>query len=95
MSQVMKVVPWSNGELVVGSKAWWIYLVGKDEVARMEMLFTLAMLEPDVEEQLVIHREETLLDAFGIKQDTQRWLKDLKIKSLTELAVAFMARGLS
>ncbi|MCI0710027.1 MAG: hypothetical protein L0154_07675 [Chloroflexi bacterium] len=91
----MMVVPWADGKLVVGSKAWWVYLAGKDQVARMETLLTLAMLEPDVEERLVIHREQSLLDAFGIQQDTQRWLREVKIKNITELAVAFMTRSCS
>jgi hypothetical protein len=88
---VMDVLPWPSGRGFKGGDAWWSYVMSKDERRRLDNLMGLALLDEDVCDRLVHHRDESLLKAFGLSGETQAWLRSLPCTSLVELAQAIVA----
>lgn len=88
---VMDIAPWPRGRGFTGAKAWWDYVLSKDERRRLDSLMGLALLDEDICRRLVKQRETALLDSFGLSKETQTWLKGIRANSLTELAEAIVA----
>ncbi len=89
-SQVMDVSPWPNGYGFSGRTAWWDYVLSKDEQQRLDKLIGLALLDGDIQARLVKERDESLLAAFGLSDETRAWLHSIQATSLTELAEAIV-----
>jgi hypothetical protein len=90
-SLVMDVLPWPSGYGFSGADAWWQHTLSQNERDRLDDLLGLALLDKDVCEQLVAKRDASLLSAFGLSEDTQRWLTSIKASTLKELAQAVAA----
>ena len=90
-SVVMDVLPWPNGYGFSGADAWWQYTLSQSERDRLDDLMGLALLDKNVCEQLVVERAPSLLRAFGLSEDTQRWLTSIKANTLKEMAQAVLA----
>ena len=90
-SVVMDVLPWPNGYGFSGGDSWWDNTLNQSERERLDNLLGLALLDNKVCEQLVVKRDTSLLAAFGLSEDTQRWLSGIKANTLKEFARAVMA----
>lgn len=91
-SPVMDVQPWPNGKGFTGSNEWWDYVMTKDERARLDNLMGLALLDAQVCDRLLKDRDESLMKAFGLSNQTQAWLRALKVTSLVEMAQAIVSK---
>ncbi len=89
-SVVMDVLPWPNGYGFTGSDAWWDETSKQSERERIDNLLGLALLDNHVCEQLVVKRDSSLLEAFDLSEDTQRWLLGIKASTLKEFAQAVL-----
>jgi hypothetical protein len=89
-SIVMDVLPWPNGYGFSGGDAWWQHTLNQSERDRLDDLLGLALLDNKVCEQLVVKRDVSLLAAFNLSEDTQRWLKGIKANTLKEFAQAVL-----
>lgn len=92
---VMDVLPWPKGQGFTGADAWWDYVLTKDEEQRLDHLMGLALLDEAICKKLLIERDPALLKAFGISDDTQRWLRTIPATSLVEFAQAILRRQTS
>jgi hypothetical protein len=90
-SVVMDVLPWPNGYGFTGSDAWWENTFAQSERERIDSLLGLALLDNNVCEQLVVKRDSSLLEAFDLSEDTQRWLLGIKASTLKEFAQDVLA----
>lgn len=90
---VMDVQPWPNGKGFTGGNEWWDYVMTKDERARLDNLMGLALLDAHVCDRLLKDRDESLMKAFGLSNQTQAWLRALKVSSLVELAQAIVSKA--
>ncbi len=88
---VMDVLPWPRGRGFSGGKNWWQYVLSKEERRRLDNLMGIALLDEDVRDRLVKHRDRSLLDAFGICEETQSWLRSVQAGNLVELAQAIVS----
>ena len=88
---VMDVLPWPNGYGFTGGDVWWQHTLSQSERERLDDLLGLALLDKNVCEQLVVKRDPSLLGAFDLSEDTQRWLAGIKASTLKELAQAVLA----
>jgi hypothetical protein len=89
---VMDVSPWPQGHGFSGADTWWNYVLSKEERRRLDQLLGIALLDDEVRERLVEHRDRALFEAFGLSTETQTWLCSVQAASLTELAQAVVAR---
>lgn len=89
---VMDVSPWPHGRGFSGNNAWWDYVQSKDERRRLDNLIGTALVDGGVREKLLIERDGSLLDAFGLSEETQVWIRNLQAGSLDELAEAIISR---
>jgi hypothetical protein len=89
----MDVQPWPNGKGFMGGNEWWDYVMTKDERARLDNLMGLALLDAQVCDRLLKDRDESLMKAFGLSNQTQAWLRALKVTSLVELAQAIVSKA--
>jgi hypothetical protein len=87
---VMDVLPWPSGSGFRGGDAWWQHTLNQSERDRLDDLLGLALLDSHVCEQLVVHRDPSLMTAFGLSEDTQRWLTGIKASTLKDLAEAML-----
>ncbi len=83
---VMDILPWPDGYGFKGGDNWWQYTLSQSERDRMDDLLGLALLDKDICEQLVVKRDVSLLEAFGLSEDTQQWFLHIKATTLKELA---------
>ncbi len=90
-SPVMDVLPWPRGRGFTGAKAWWNYVLGKEERRRLDHLMGMALLDEGICNRLVKERDGSLLTAFGLSEETQAWLRTIKATSLVEFAQAIVA----
>ena len=88
---VMDVLPWPRGYGFAGGDVWWQHTLSQSERDRLDNLLGLALLDKNVCEQLVVERDPSLLDAFDLSKDTQRWLTNIKASTLKDLAKAVLA----
>ncbi len=90
---VMDVAPWPNGKGFTGGTEWWDYVLSKDELQRLDNLMGLALLDQQVCVRLLDERDESLMKAFGLSNQTQVWLRGIKATSLVELAQAIVTKA--
>ncbi len=88
---VMDVLPWPSGSGFRGGDTWWQYTLSQSERERLDNLLGLALLDSKVCEQLVVHRDPSLMAAFDLSEDTQRWLTGVQATTLKDLAEAVLA----
>ena len=88
---VMDVLPSAKGYGFSGGDAWWHYVLSHSERERLDNLIGLALLDTKICEQLVVKRDTALLSAFGLSEQTQTWLRDVKATTLKDLAQAIVA----
>jgi hypothetical protein len=91
-SLVMDVTPWPRGKGFSGGNAWWDHVLSKDEQQRLDNLMGVALLDGDFREKLLNQRDDSLLAAFNLTEETRTWLKSIQAKSLVELAQAIASR---
>lgn len=91
-SLVMDISPWPKGRGFSGSDAWWKHTLNQEERKRLDDLVGAALLDPDICERLVNKRDDSLLRAFGLSEETQGWLRGIKASSLVEFANAIVTR---
>jgi hypothetical protein len=89
----MDVLPWPQGHGFSGADTWWEFVMSQDERQRLDHLMGIALLDNDVCDRLVNQRDDSLLSAFGLSEDTQKWLGTIKADSLVELAQAIVSRS--
>jgi len=87
---VMDISPWPQGRGFEGGATWWQDVMNRDEKQRLDNLMGVALLDANVCDRLVNQRDTSLLTAFGLSQDTQSWLQDIRAHSLAELAQAIV-----
>jgi len=87
----MDVLPWPRGRGFTGAKAWWNYVLGKEEQRRLDHLMGVALLDEGICNRLVQERDSSLLTAFGLSEETQAWLRTINATSLVEFAQAVVA----
>ena len=92
-SPVMDILPWPQGQGFTGATAWWDYMLSKDESRRLDNLMGVALLDEEVSQRLVNHRDDTLLASFGLSKETRSWLRAIPATSLVELAEAIVSRS--
>src|SRR5690348_12309754 len=90
-SPVMDILPWPRGRGFTGARAWWNYVLGKEEQRRLDHLMGVALLDEGICNRLVKERDGSLLSAFGLSEETQAWLRTIKATSLVEFAQAVVA----
>lgn len=88
---VMDVLPSAKGYGFSGGDAWWRYVLSHSERERLDNLIGLALLDTKICEQLVVKRDNALLSAFGLSEQTLTWLRDVKATTLKDLAQAIVA----
>lgn len=91
LSAVMDVSPWPQGHGFAGASVWWDYVLSKEERKRLDHLMGMALLDSTVRERLVYERDDSLLAAFGLCEETRQWLRSIRATSLTELAEAVVS----
>jgi hypothetical protein len=87
---VMDVLPWPKGQGFSGADAWWEYVLSKDEEHRLNNLVGLALLDEAVSKRLLVERDPALFKAFGLSDETQRWLRLIPATNLVEFAQAIV-----
>jgi hypothetical protein len=87
----MDILPWPRGRGFSGAKAWWNYVLGKEEQRRLDHLMGVALLDDGICNRLVKERDGSLLTAFGLSEETQAWLRTITATSLVEFAQAVVA----
>ena len=60
------------------------------ERERLENLLGMALLDHDIQDQLIVQRDPSLFDHFGLSDETQSWLTTIPVGSLKELAQAIL-----
>ena len=90
-SVVMDVLPWPNGYGFTGGDAWWQHTLNQCERDRLDDLLGLALLDNTICEQLVVERDASLMAAFNLSEDTQRWLTGINANTLKEFAQAVLS----
>lgn len=88
MNLVMDVSPWPEGQGFSGSGAWWEHVRALDEQKRLDNLMGVALLDEAVCEQLLHGRSDSLMNAFGLSEETQRRLRTVRAATLADLAQA-------
>ncbi|NDJ77871.1 MAG: hypothetical protein GYB65_16600 [Chloroflexi bacterium] len=92
---VMDISPWPAGRGFEGATDWWEHVMDSDEKQRLDHLMGVALLDADIRDRLVNERDASLFTAFGLSQDTQTWLREIRAYSLIELAQAIVSRAQS
>ncbi len=69
-------------------EVWHGYLLSHDERAHLDNMMGRALLDEAFCEQLLYHRDASLLADYGFSTETQRWLCSIEAGSLSELAQA-------
>jgi hypothetical protein len=87
---IMDVSPWPTGHGFEGASIWWDGVSRRDEMQRLDNLMGVALLDEDVRHRLVKERDTSLLAAFGLSKETQKWLREVKAGTLAELAQAIV-----
>jgi hypothetical protein len=87
---VMDISPWPGGRGFVGNKEWWAHMLSQDERRRLDNLMGAALLDHGVRERLLTERDDSLLAAFDLSEETQAWLRNIQANSLDELASAIV-----
>lgn len=83
---VMDIFPFPNGQGFSGAKAWWKHMLNLEEKRRLNNLVGIALLDTGVRNRLIDERDPALYEAFGLSDETKRWLQDVSADSLDELA---------
>jgi hypothetical protein len=92
-TMVMDLAPWPNSKGFQGTQEWWGYVLGKDEKRRLDHLLGAALLDAAICKRLIREKDDELLDAFGISENTKQWLHSVEAESLTDLAQAIVSRS--
>jgi len=87
---VMDVSPWPSGQGFSGASAWWETVMGKSDRQKLDHLFGIALLDPELCEKLLTRRDDALLMPFGFSDEVRHWLKTIKALTLPELAEAIL-----
>ncbi len=83
------LLPWSGGHGGMRDrKGERGYVLSAEERERLDALLGTALVDADVRRRLLDDRDDSLLVDFAIPEETQAWLRSLKVTSLTELAQA-------
>ena len=88
----MDISPWPRGRGFSGGNAWWDYLHDQDEQKRLDNLMGVALLDDNVRDKLLNNQDDTVLEAFGLSEETRRWIRTLQPASLVDLAQAIVSR---
>lgn len=85
---VMDVSPWPQGQGFSGAAKWWDHVHEQNEQKRLDNLMGVALLNSDVCERLLSGADDSLMNAFGISEETQSRLKSAQAANLSDLAQA-------
>jgi len=85
---VLDIAPWPNGHGFSGRNTFWEYVIRIDERQKLDHMLGIALLDPLFRDQLLNHRDDQLLQVFGLAQDTLDWLCTVQANTLPELARA-------
>lgn len=91
MTPVMDISPWPGGHGFAGGRAWWDYVMSKDERRRLDNLMGVALLDENISHRLLKERDDSLFSAFGLSEETRTWLRNVKASTLVDLARAIVA----
>ena len=76
--------------LAVSNNHWQVTPTQSDR-ERLDNLIGQALVDHTVHERLIVQHDPTLLDAFGLSEDTRRWLSAIRASTLKEFAQAIVA----
>ena len=88
---VMDVLPFPSGYGFSGADAWWQHSLSQSERERLDDLMGLALLDKDFRERLIVQHDASLLEPFGLSDETRQWLATLRVTTLKEFAQAIVA----
>jgi hypothetical protein len=90
-TMVTDILPWPSGQGFEGSSEWWSHVKQQRERKRIDQLLGSALLSGVIRQKLVEDRDETLLDAFGLSEDTKTLIRSIEATSISELATAIVS----
>ena len=64
--------------------------LSNSERESLENLLGMALLDHDIQDQLIVQRDPSLLDHFGLSDETRSWLTAVPARNLKELAQAIL-----
>ena len=88
---VMDVLLWPRGRGFTGASVWWEHVLSKDERQKLDNLLGMALLDEDVCQRLVHQRDDALLTAFGLSEETRARVRAIRATTLAELAQAIIS----
>jgi len=65
-------------------RTWWAAVLNKSERQRLELLISLALVDPSVRRLLVVYRDPKLLTLFRFSEETRTWLCCLDVLTLED-----------
>ena len=90
-TMVTDILPWPSGQGFEGGSEWWSHVKQQRERKRIDQLLGSALLNGVICQKLIEERDETLLDAFGLSEDTKNLIRSVEAKSISELAAAIVS----
>lgn len=69
---------------------WQGFLVTNDEKQRIDRMMGSALLDETLCHRLVKDRDTSIMSAFNLSTETQRWLCSIRASSLDEMAQAIV-----
>ena len=91
MTEVMDVLPWPKGYDFAGGESWWRRVLSQSDRERLDNLIGLALLDSKLCERLVVNRDRSLMSSFGLSEQAQEWLVNIKASTLKDFAQAIVA----
>jgi hypothetical protein len=92
-SMVADILPWPKGHGFSGADEWWSHVNQKHEKKRLDQLLGSALLNQSIQEKLIEQRDEDLLNAFGLSEDTKRIIRSIEASSISEFARAIISNS--
>jgi hypothetical protein len=89
----MDIVPFPGGQGFAGGDDWWEYVLTLDQVSRIDILMTMALVSEEICHALLSH-DQLLLNVFEFCPETLDLLKEIKVDTLEKYAqVLVVKRG--
>jgi hypothetical protein len=71
-------------------RVWQGFLLSHDEKQRIDHMMGSALLDDKLCHRLVKDRDTSIMSAFNLSSETQRWLCSIRASSLDEMAQAIV-----
>ena len=90
-SAVLHILPNGNRPGLAYGDVWQQHTLSQRERERLDDLVGQALIDQDVHDRLLIQRDPSLLEAFNLSDETQRWCATVEASTLKEFAEAIIA----